>query len=59
MLYITIEIASLKIDSPNTIENRLASASSSLNKASTETGSVAEIKEPKANDSLNVKLGEN
>ena len=53
--YITIPIASLKIDSPNTIAYKLTSASSSLKMAKTDTGSVAEIKEPNAQESLKVK----
>ena len=56
--YITIPIASLKIDSPNTIAYRLTSASISLKMARTETGSVALIKLPKAKDSFQLKSGE-
>ena len=50
--------ASLKIDSPNTIAYKLTSASSSLKMAKTDTGSVAEIKDPKAKDSLRVNSGD-
>ena len=56
--YITIPIASLKIDSPKTIAYKLTSASSSLKMANTDTGSVAEIKDPKAKDSLRVNSGD-
>jgi hypothetical protein len=50
-------IASLKILSPNTIAYRLGSASNSLKMANTLTGSVADISDPKANDSFRVKSG--
>ena len=56
--YITIPIASLKIDSPKTIAKRLTSASISLKMARTETGSVALIKLPNANDSFQENSGE-
>ena len=56
--YITIPMASLNTDSPNTSAYRLTSASSSLKMAKTETGSVAEIKEPNAKDSLRVNSGD-
>jgi hypothetical protein len=44
----TIEIASLKILSPNTIAYKFTSAFSILKIARTDTGSVAEIKDPNA-----------
>lgn len=50
----TIATASLNIDSPKTIVYKFMSAFISLKIESTETGSVAEIKAPKANDSFNV-----
>lgn len=50
----TIATASLKILSPNTIAKRFASAFISLKIAITETGSVALIKLPNANDSFHV-----
>ena len=56
--YITMVIASLKMDSPNTIAYRLTFASISLKMAKTETGSVALIKLPKANESFQVKSGD-
>ena len=56
--YMTIPIASLKIDSPKTMAKRLTSASISLNMAITATGSVALIRLPKANDSFHVNSGE-
>ena len=56
--YMTMPIASLKMDSPKMIEYRLMSASISLNTANTLTGSVAEIKLPNAKASLKVKYGE-
>ena len=56
--YITIAIASLKMDSPNTIAYRLTFASISLKMAKTETGSVALIKLPKAKESFQVKSGD-
>lgn len=43
-----IAMASFKIDSPNIKEKRVESTPNSLNIASTATGSVAEIKAPKA-----------
>lgn len=46
--YMTSAIASLKIDSPNTIANRFSSAFISLKMANTETGSVAEMRLPNA-----------
>ena len=52
-------IASLNIDSPKIIAFKSASASISLNIAMTETGSVAEIKLPKAKASRQVNSGEN
>lgn len=54
MLYITIAIASLKIDSPKIIAFRCTSASISLKHAKTETGSVAEMSAPNAKDSYHV-----
>lgn len=48
VLYITMEIASLKILSPKIMMYRVISTSISLNIASTATGSVDEIKDPKA-----------
>jgi len=42
----------------STSEYKFASASISLKIASTETGSVADIKDPKAKDSLSEKSGE-
>ena len=56
--YITIPIASLNIDSPKTMAYRLTSASSSLKIAKTDTGSVAEISDPKAKLSFNVNSGD-
>ena len=56
--YMTMPIASLKIDSPNMIAYRFTSASISLKIASTETGSVALIRLPKAKDSLQENSGE-
>jgi len=56
--YMTIEIASLKIDSPNTIAYKFGFASISLKIARTDTGSVALIKLPKAKASFHVKAGE-
>lgn len=53
----TILIASLNILSPKTIAYKFASAFISLKIARTETGSVAEIKEPYANDSFKLNLG--
>jgi hypothetical protein len=50
--YITILIASLNMLSPKTIEYKLESASISLKIARTDTGSVAEIRDPNANDSF-------
>ena len=57
VVYITIATASLKIDSPNTIAYRFSSASISLKTARTETGSVAEIKLPKAKASFHENVG--
>ena len=56
--YITSPIASLKIDSPKTMEYKLTSASISLKTASTDTGSVALIKLPKAKASFHENSGE-
>ena len=56
--YITIETASLKIDSPNTIAYRFSFAFISLNMARTATGSVALIRLPKANASFQENTGE-
>ena len=56
--YMTIPIASLKIDSPNTMAYKLTSASISLKIARTETGSVALIRLPKAKDSFQLNSGE-
>lgn len=56
--YITMPIASLKIDSPKIIAYILTSASIYLKIASTETGSVALIRLPKAKDSLQENSGE-
>ena len=56
--YMTMPIASLKIDSPKIIAYILTSASIYLKIASTETGSVALIRLPKANDSLQENSGE-
>ena len=56
--YMTIPIASLKMDSPKTIAYKLTSASISLNMARTDTGSVALIKLPKANESFQLKSGD-
>ena len=44
-----IDTASLRTLSPNTIAYKSWSAFIALNNAKVETGSVAEIKEPKAN----------
>ena len=57
--YITMPIASLKIDSPKMIEYKFTSASISLKTARTETGSVALIKLPNAKASFQLKSGEN
>ena len=54
----TMPIASLKIDSPNTMAYKLTSASISLKIARTDTGSVALIRLPKANDSFQVNTGD-
>ena len=56
--YITIPMASLKIDSPKTIAYKLTSASISLKIASTDTGSVALMRLPKAKESFHVKSGD-
>jgi len=48
----TIATASLKMLSPKMMANRLTSAFISLKIARTDTGSVALIKLPKANDSF-------
>ena len=56
--YMTIPIASLKIDSPKMIALRFTSASISLKIAMTETGSVALIRLPKAKASLHENSGE-
>ena len=56
--YITMPIASLKMDSPNTMAYKLTSASISLKMARTETGSVALIRLPKAKESFQVKSGD-
>jgi len=51
-------MASLNIDSPKTIAYKLTSASISLKMASTDTGSVALMRLPKAKESFQVKSGE-
>ena len=51
-------MASLKIDSPKTIAYKFTSASISLKMARTETGSVALMRLPKANDSFQENSGE-
>jgi hypothetical protein len=56
--YMTIPIASLKMASPKMIAYRFTSASISLKTASTETGSVALIRLPKAKESLQENSGE-
>ena len=56
--YMTIEIASLKIDSPKTMAYRFTLASISLKIARTDTGSVALISEPKAKASFQVNAGD-
>ena len=50
-----METASFKTLSPNTIAYKSWSAFIELNNASVETGSVAEIKEPKLKASINFK----
>jgi hypothetical protein len=55
--YATIPIASLKILSPKTIENRFSSAPNSLKMANTATGSVADIRLPNAKLSYRVNSG--
>ena len=55
VLYMTILIASLNMLSPKTIAYRFSSASICLKMERTATGSVAEIKEPNAQESLKVK----
>jgi len=56
--YMTIEMASLKIDSPKTIAYKLTFASISLKTAMTETGSVALIRLPNAKASYQVNSGD-
>ena len=58
VVYMTMPMASLKMDSPKTMAYRFTSASISLKIANTETGSVALIKLPKANASFHVKGGD-
>ena len=53
----TMPIASLKILSPKIIAFRFGSASISLKRATTDTGSVAETSDPNAHDSLTVNSG--
>lgn len=43
-----MDTASLRIDSPNIRENKVASTPTSLNIDNTATGSVADIRAPKA-----------
>ena len=54
----TMPIASLKMDSPNTMAYKFTSASISLKIARTDTGSVALIRLPKAKDSFQVNTGD-
>ena len=56
--YITIPMASLKMDSPKIMAFKSTSASISLKMAITETGSVALIRLPKAKASRHVNSGE-